>query len=57
VSVNHFQGRGTLLLESLKALDFGLVGLEQSITANIREGRGKIKHFLFGEEETIPKFL
>jgi hypothetical protein len=55
--LNHLQSRSTLLLEGFQTRDLGLVGLEQRITAHIRESRCEVKHLFLGEEEAIPKFL
>jgi hypothetical protein len=57
VSLNHFKSRSALLLNSLQSFNFGLMSLKQGITAHIRECRCEIKHFLFGKEKSVPKFL
>jgi hypothetical protein len=55
--LNQLKGWGTLLLECLQTGDLSLVGLEQCITAHVREGGSKVEHLLLREEEAVPKLL
>jgi hypothetical protein len=57
VSINKTKGGCALLLQGLETRNLAFVGFEQGVTVNIGECWGKVEHLLFGEIQTIPKFL